>query len=86
MTAVSRPQLCVIYRLVLIKTGLAPGSDVPDAVAPGTPLQMTQGATTSFLPAYKLYTCSQMREHQKLNLAEVNAAVCVCERNHLSNG
>lgn len=31
---------------------LAPGSDVPNAVAPGAPLQMTLGATTDFLSTY----------------------------------
>lgn len=39
---------------------LAPGSDLPDAVAPGAPLQMTSGATTDFL-----LTDSQMKEQKQ---------------------
>lgn len=51
---------------------LAPGSDRPDAVAPGAPLQMTLGATTNFLLTY-----SQMKEHKKLSSAQVNTGLCL---------
>lgn len=59
---------------------LAPGSDVPDAVAPGAPLQMTLGATTDFLSTYThIYIRTQMKEHKKLDSARVNAGLCLCE-------
>lgn len=69
-------QLCVIYWL-LIKMSLAPESDVADAVAPGTPLQMTLGATTDFLSTYKqIHT--QMREHKKAQFSTSKCGLCSC--------
>jgi len=59
---------------------LAPVSDDADAVAPGAPLQMTLGATTDFLSTYThIYTHTQMKEHKKLDSAQVNAGLCLCE-------